>query len=270
MYTYTYSPAEAVRAGVLICPSLHAEFSRNYRREVVLARRLAACGFAVERFHYLGTGDSDGDEREATFDSMREDALEALDHLRGWCGVSDVAVFGTRWGGLIAASLTTSVPDISLAMWEPLLDASALFREAFRTRLIHERKESAADFAGTDEIQRRLRSGESVDVVGHTLHPALYETSIGRTLRSELGDRIRSVLAVQIAPTKTIRPAISEVASSMRERGVPVDIESVEGSETWWLVDEQWTDEGRHRVSQELIDVTTTWLLDRAGAEGAS
>src|SRR3954447_25668070 len=64
--------------GVLLCGSLYQDLHLNYRPEVLLARALAARGFAVARFQYRGTGNSDDiDGGAVTWESMVADARAA-------------------------------------------------------------------------------------------------------------------------------------------------------------------------------------------------
>lgn len=54
---------------VVVCPPTLAAFPSNYGREVAAARALAARGYAVQRIHYRGTGNSDGDATEVAFEA---------------------------------------------------------------------------------------------------------------------------------------------------------------------------------------------------------
>ncbi len=65
-------------SGVLVCSSIQAEFAKNYRREVLLARALARQGRAVGRFHYRGTGNSDGDSLDPILAVVTVGGLAAL------------------------------------------------------------------------------------------------------------------------------------------------------------------------------------------------
>ncbi len=91
--------------GVLVCSPLHAEMQRNYRREVLLSRRLASAGAAVERFHYRGTGNSAGEPGRLALDTMIEDGIAAVHHLQQRVGGVPLVVLGTRVGGLVAAAV---------------------------------------------------------------------------------------------------------------------------------------------------------------------
>lgn len=267
IYTFSYEPATAPRAAVLICPALHAEFTRSYRREVLLARRLAGDGFAVERFHYRGTGNSDGDGEDVRVSTMRDDAAQSLEHLQAWSGIDAPVLVGTRWGALVAAAAASTHPSASLVLWEPLLDASRFFRDAFRTKLVNDRKSGIEDPETGEVLGGRLLAGESVDLIGHTIHSALYQSSVGRTLEGELGSTPRSMLIIQIATSTSIRPDLASRAGAWRAAGFRVDIETVEGAETWWLVDERWTDEGRQALTGRLIDLTSAWVGAAAASE---
>jgi len=264
VFSCVYLPPSRPRGAVLICPALHSEFTRNYRREVLLARRLAEEGFAVERFHYRGTGNSDGDGWELSFETMREDAANCLEHLLAESGLRTPYLVGTRWGALVAASVASAHPEAPVVMWEPLLDASRFFRDAFRTRLIFERKSGVERPSTGDELAQRLREGEAIDIVGHTLEGALYVSSADRTLEQELGVADRSMLLLQIGPSGTVRREYSEQSDRWRTAGLSVDVEIVKGDETWWLVDERWHDEGGRPMTKELIERTTRWFLARS------
>ena len=59
VFACLHLPSKPARRMVLLCSSVAAEWKFNYRREVLLARRLATLGVAAVRLHYLGTGHSD-------------------------------------------------------------------------------------------------------------------------------------------------------------------------------------------------------------------
>src|SRR5688500_12781422 len=96
LFSCRHVSLEHPRAGLLICSPISADFMANYQREVLLARMLAKRGFAVQRFHYRGTGNSDGDPAEVTFGRLCEDAVQAKDELARATGVSTIALLGTR------------------------------------------------------------------------------------------------------------------------------------------------------------------------------
>ena len=97
--TFTHPPARPSGAGVVICSPIGAEHVQNQPRELELARALAARGLLVRRFHFRGTGDSDG--QGLTFDSMSEDSAAAARQLLDSGEVSRVAFVGTRLAAML-------------------------------------------------------------------------------------------------------------------------------------------------------------------------
>lgn len=262
LFTCLYLPESTPRGAVLICASMHAEFTRNYRREVLVARRLVQEGFAVVRFHYRGTGNSDGEGREVTYETMRDDASASLEYLRAESGIDAPFLIGTRWGALVAGSIAASHPALALVLWEPLLEAARFFRDAFRTKMVAELKLGVGKPATGKELAQRL-AGETVDVLGHSMELGFHESSKDRTLAEELGPTPRSMLLLQIGPSSTVRPDLARQAGRWRASGFRVDILTVEGDETWWLGDERWHDEGRRPMTRQLVESTTAWIVAR-------
>jgi exosortase A-associated hydrolase 1 len=75
----------------------------SHRQFVLLARRLAAAGFAVMRFDYRGMGDSSG-ERQA-FDAVHNDIEVAIDTLQRTCPTVQRVVLWGLCDGASAALL---------------------------------------------------------------------------------------------------------------------------------------------------------------------
>jgi alpha/beta superfamily hydrolase len=267
MFTVLHIPATPPRAAVLICSPLHGEFMRNYRREVLLARRLASLGFTVERFHYRYSGNSDGDDVDLTYESMTEDAVDCIEHLKAETGSSDLFVVGTRWGGLIAASGAARCPGAGAVLWAPLVDAAGFFKEAFRSRLVAEHKDAAARPVSRDELEARLRDGQSVEGAAHSLEARLFQTSAGRSLEGELGTTQRSVLLMPIGSTATLRPDLAALADRWRDGGLEVEARVVRGEESWWLINDRWHNESTRPMTRELIKHTAAWLLARTNPQ---
>lgn len=269
MFGCTYAPPERPIGGLLVCTSLHAEMEKNYRSEVLVARSLAARGVAVQRFHYRGTGHSDGDERVMRFEGLCGDASEALQHLRSGVGEGAVAILGTRFGALVAGAVAARVGEAPLILWEPELDARHYFREGFRARLLRALREDDPTRSRSDRLEDVLRRDGQVEILGYPVHVPLYESSIGRRLDEELGDGRGAVLVVQISRGVEVRQGYRLLAESLQARGVTVEMATVRGEEDWWFVPKRWQPELDRRADQELIDLTTDWTVRRlAGGTG--
>ena len=88
----------------------------SHRQFVLLARDLAAAGFAVFRFDYRGMGDSDGDAR--SFEQIDADIRSAIDGLQeALPGIREIAIWGLCDGasaGLLYAGRDSRVTRLIL------------------------------------------------------------------------------------------------------------------------------------------------------------
>ena len=260
MFAVLYTPAAAPIAGMVICPPLQSEFLVNYRREVLLARMLAARGFAVARFHYRGTGHSYGEDRNVTFGSMRRDAMEVASWLRVHRSVDVVAMLGTRLSALTAAAVASDRAE-PIVLWEPIVEGDEYFREVFRFARMSGLARGA-DRAPLDEVN----VAGSTDVVGFRIDRALVDSFRDRHLAALLGDGSPSVLLVQMDLTQRLRQEFAAFVDVQTRGGSEVDVLSVKGKEAWWFPGTQshGSAQARNRVT---VEATCDWLFRHVPAE---
>lgn len=251
------------RAGVVICSSLFGEFLSNYyRREVLLAAALGGQGLAVQRFHYRGTGNSDGRAEEVTFDAMVDDARAAAARLRQEEGVTDVAYLGTRFGAMVAAAAADELAGAPLVLWAPVSDGERYFREAFRARMIRELKEGRVERPSTATMLDDLEQDGSVDVLGHAIHRTLFHSANRRSLAASLTTGPRPVLLIQIGKSSQLQGDYAELVGPWRGAGWPVETRVVIEDEAWWFVGEEWKAEEQRAGTAALVAQTHEWLVD--------
>jgi pimeloyl-ACP methyl ester carboxylesterase len=253
--------------GVVICPTLLAESIRNYRREVLLARELAARGFAVQRFHYQGSGNSDGNGADVTIETMLSNALAARERLIAMTGSVRVAFMGTRWGALIAGMAAARCQRAPLILWEPVVDPAGYFREAFRSQLVYDLKKRSSASPSTDALVRELHRSGSVDILGWSLHEALYESAIGRSLELELGDAPRAILLMQIGRRVALRNEYALLVDRWRQRGFSVQTHMVQEQPDWWFSGEYWVPDETRESTKTLTRATVNWMIQMSRAE---
>lgn len=254
-------------AAVVVCPTLLAESVRNYRREVLLARKLAARGFVVQRFHYQGTGNSDGDPADATIGTMLSNALAARERLIAMTGVDRVVFMGTRWGALIAGMAAARCERSPLILWEPVVDPANYFREAFRSQLVFDLKMRKSASPSADALVRELHRSGSVDILGWSLHEALYDSAAGRTLEVELGDDPRAILLIQIGRHRALRDEYAALVDRWMQRGFSLQAHAVQEQPDWWFSgDHYWVPDETRASTEVLARVTVEWMtqMDKA------
>ncbi len=153
-----YHPATAARGVVVLCPPTGDETPAALRGLRLLARRLAAAGFASLRFDWFATGDSEGAGEEVTWDHWLEDVALAMAHARSLSGASSVTFLGVRMGGALATLAAEACGGVfSLLLWEPVTEGRTFVdQKLYEHRLMLEDEErerpGAAAFGGPDEL----------------------------------------------------------------------------------------------------------------------
>lgn len=254
LYGCLHLPTQPVIAGVVICCSLEAEVLSNYRSEVLLARALAHRGVAVQRFHYRGSGHSEGPPSELTLASMVDDAREAINHLVDETSVGTVGFFGARFGAIVAASVGKAVGTAPLVLWEPILDFGRYMREVVRYQQAHEtqigRKAQAIDLGMAMQHDHRYNS------LGYDIGEALYLSALGSGLEDALADEPTDILLVQMGRGSELRPPYADPVRRMRARGHRVEIECFTGLPAWWLLRQPPKD------IELLVDRSAQWMAN--------
>lgn len=259
VFVSDHLPADAAQVGLVVCPPVASEFEKNYRRETLLAWALAARGVAVGRFHYVGTGHSDGEPTAASLGSMVDDAIAATERFVTRTAVRRLAFLGTRVGALVAAAVARRYPGAPLALWEPVLTGREYLREVFRAAFMGQLSRGADTPPSQELVVSRLREQGWIDVLGYTVGWPLYESVLPASLEAELPPDPRAVLIIQLGPTQRLRPPVRGLAEALRGRGFEVDTRVIDEVEAWWFGEER-------RGKAALTEATAGWVVDRLGA----
>lgn len=258
LFGVTHRPADA-SVGVVVCSPIHAELLRNYRREVDLARSLARSGYAVQRFHYRGSGSSDGEPGSVTFESLADDVAAAAEVLVATTGVECLVYVGTRLGAVAAAVAARSTGAAGFAAWEPVLNGDRYFREIFRGHLVSGLKKT---HNGQErKPQQEMSELGSVDVLGYPIDRPLYESVRARRLMDDLAVASPHILLLRIGGSKNLAGEQETLVGRWRDTGATVQTYLLPGGEPWWfgLAPEMASEDPTR--GETLVEVTTEWLL---------
>jgi hypothetical protein len=268
IFGFRHTPLVKPRGAVVICSGLLADFRKNYRREVLLGRLLARDGWAVQRFHYRGSGHSDGDTHDVTLDQLTDDALYSARRVEGALDVETKVFVGTRLGAWVAARAATHVAGAALSLWDPTIDPNAYLREAFRARLLRDLRENKVSPSATPAaLQEELRRTGQVDVLGHTIYWPLFAGLVGRSLDDLLPPGRRCQL-VQIGSRDRVRRELATFVASGQRRGLALDLVIAGEEGSWWLS----TADGDAAIRDNEADVvqaTRSWIDALGSAEAA-
>ena len=255
-YVCLHKPAGVARGLVVLCSSIGAEWKYNYRREVLLARLLAAGGMAAVRFHYLGTGNSD--DGTADFGQMVNDARLVEQWAAETTGVPPTAYFGAKFGAFVAAAAGGSAP---LAAWSAPRTGTAYFRELFRVAHAGLLTAGGTETGGDAGPQADLAIGRSADVVGYNLPSALYDSAVGLSFLAELGSPPRPVRLVDVGTAQQDEQRLDEHAVELADHGFEVSTARFAGDGSWSLNHADWVAEESREPVRELLADTASWLL---------
>ncbi len=176
LFGVLHRSARLARLGLIFCQPYGEEITNSYARFARWAKHLAEQGMAVMRFHYRGTGESDGASWEFDFEAACADTKTAVAHLQELVPGAPICLFGYRFGATVAAQVAAQVKPDFLLLWAPVLNLSAYLRELLRLRLTKElirQGDGQVEITRSEMIQR-LEAGECVDVLGYELSPSFY------------------------------------------------------------------------------------------------
>ena len=126
-----HPPQGAARSqGVVLCQPIGHEYGRTHRAFRNLAQQLARAGFAVMRFDYSGSGDSQGESGDARLADWIFDLSAAIDELKRRGRVTHVTLVGLRLGAAIAALTAADRRDVGgMVLWDPVISGSVYLQQ---------------------------------------------------------------------------------------------------------------------------------------------
>ncbi|MEY2450087.1 MAG: uncharacterized protein QOH79_3563 [Acidimicrobiaceae bacterium] len=235
--------------GTLVCSPMGNDFVRVYRHELRLGHALAARGWSTLRFHYRGTGNSDGVEADVDYDSLVGDVLAAGGAVQEHAGVGVDLLVGTRLSGLVAAAASGPLRASRLVLVDPPLDGRSYFREAWRA----EKVQTITTDAASSDPAGELRDAGQTMVFGITVHRRLHDSVVHRRLEDEVtGERLQ-ILWVQLVEHDTTKRE-AEILDAWAAAGHDVTVVRLPRPQAWWT-----PPEGRESIGEALSDTIATW-----------
>jgi exosortase A-associated hydrolase 2 len=227
----------AERAAIFL-PPFAEEMNKSRRMVTLAAQALARAGVASLIVDLHGTGDSAGEFSEARWETWRTDVAAAGAWLRER-GHRRVIFVGLRLGALLALDASRAFPDLDhIVLWQPVLAGDAMLTQFLRTDVAAQMLAQADTRSSTEALRKRLQSGETVEVAGYALAPALVAAIEALRLESIAFDRTPiDWLEVVPEPGRGAAPAWERVRQSWAARGLEVRHRCVVGPPFWSSVE---------------------------------
>jgi exosortase A-associated hydrolase 2 len=210
LFGMLHTPAGTPRLGFVTCHPFAEEKLWSHRVFVSTARALAQAGHAVLRFDFTGAGDSAGDTSQASLDFYLQDLTAAIGELeRRVPGLERIGLIGLRLGASVAALLAERAAEderlarlraAPLILWDPVVDGEAHFQELLRINLSTQLAVYGKVRETRDQLQERIRAGETVNVDGYEIGKPLFEScALPKLLTAEPKRHAGPALVVQVA-----------------------------------------------------------------------
>lgn len=236
------SPAPTgARGQILLLPPFGEEMNKSRRMIALGARAFAAAGFEVLTMDLLGCGDSSGDFGDASWAAWQDDVrlgaawldqrAQALDERK-----PPLWLWGLRAGALLAPAAYVDSLDffrpVNLLLWQPVTAGKVQLQQFMRLRV-------AADLIGgqakgaMQAMRDQLARGESVEIAGYALSPALAEGLEAAQLKPS--PRIARVAWMELSPREdaSLTPAAEMAVSAWRAQGAQVRAAVSQGPSFW-------------------------------------
>jgi exosortase A-associated hydrolase 2 len=227
---------ETPRAAFVYIHPFAEEMNKARRMAALQSRAFAKAGIAVLQIDLFGCGDSSGDFSEACWETWKDDVRAAAQWLENRTG-KPVGLWGLRLGALLAldAAASADIPFEELILWQPVTNGETFLTQFLRMRLAGEMLASGGEKSGgTQELRAKMAAGESLEVAGYELAPAL-AASIDGMNAAKMPITATPVHWFElVADTdRPMPPAAARVASAWEERGVQLHRHLVTGTPFW-------------------------------------
>jgi len=240
-FAILHYPATAPRGLVVYAHPLGEEMNKSRRMVAMQARALAAAGYAVLLPDLLGCGDSPGDLADATWDGWVNELCAAVHWLRaqaatGADAAPPVTLWGLRSGALLAAAAAARLGSVPrLLLWQPAVQGRTVLQQWLRLQLAGGLMggPDAPTRSNTDALRQRLLDGQTLDIAGYRMPPALALGLDAARLQPAQG--VRAVHAIEVSAREDARmmPATESSLALWQAAGCAVHADVVSGPAFW-------------------------------------
>lgn len=157
--------------------------NKSRRMAAVQARAFADAGFAVLQVDLHGCGDSSGDFVDARWETWKRDVAVAADWLTANVS-APLHLWGLRLGGTLGLECWLDAPGrfASAILWQPVLQGESFMTQFLRLAVAGHLVRPSEKALSTEDLRRRLREGDAVEVAGYELAPELVHAIDARRL----------------------------------------------------------------------------------------
>jgi len=195
LFAMYYTPITSNRSKcILHIPAFAEEMNKSRHMVAMQAQAWADQGYAVLILDLWGTGDSQGDFSEATWDIWLSNIVTAVEWLQEKQYLS-ISLWGLRSGILLALEyIQKHSPKIDkLICWQPMLNGELFIMQFLRLRIAASMMNKNQPQEKTSDLKQQLLNGQNVEVAGYLLNPELVIPMISVQAKSIGINNVKSI-----------------------------------------------------------------------------
>lgn len=160
---------------ILHVPAFAEEMNKSRRMVASQSRAMAKLGFTVLVLDLFGTGDSQGEFSEATWEIWLQNIADAILWLKQH-NYHSITLWGLRTGALLAMSFIDQHPGLvdGLLAWQPVLNGDLFANQFLRLRIAAGMMNKNQSLESTGDLKKILFDGQALEVAGYMLNPNLF------------------------------------------------------------------------------------------------
>ncbi|MBL4584179.1 MAG: hydrolase 2, exosortase A system-associated [Pseudomonadales bacterium] len=253
-----YQPAMGTIKGTfLYIPPFAEEMNRCRATVSRQTREFAKIGYSTLVLDLFGTGDSEGELSDASWNIWQNDIEIAVSWLEEKTHLP-VSIWGFRLGALLAADFANRSPKRvnKLLFWQPVLEGKLFLTQYLRFRVAFLMDRNMPPET-TKEIREQLVSGDIVEVAGYPLSGALTNGMDGNKISSytQLTNQNISWFERVADAEKPLSPPSVRLIKQLQDLGCKVNAQKFSDPQVWQLHDKDET--------PNLIAATTQLFRDQ-------
>jgi exosortase A-associated hydrolase 2 len=236
LFSLCHMTVDQPRACLLYVPPFGEELNRCRHVVAEQARRFAAEGIACLILDLYGTGDSEGETADASWEIWHGDVLSASRWISEELK-TPVLLWGLRLGGLLALDVAAANPGLyaGILLWQPVTNGQTYITQLLRQR-VAALASGSAEAETTSQLRQRLAAGESLDVGGYTLGSRLTADVDALKLSQIEGLRGSRIAWLEQSQTGAPSPAATKGAQQLIEQDNAVTLATFSSPPIWQLV----------------------------------
>jgi uncharacterized protein len=227
-----HEAAQAPRGLVVYAHPFAEEMNKARRMAALQSRAWATAGWSVLCLDLLGCGDSSGDFGDAGWDDWVEDLLAAVAWMRAR-HAAPLTLWGLRAGCLLASEAARRLAEpVDCVFWQAPASGKLLLQQFLRLKVATQMGSNATPGL-MQQLRTQLAEGQSLDVAGYRLSPALAAGLEAARLDPPAAAARLAWLEVTSRDDGALLPASQPLLDRWQAAGAAVQSKAVQGPAFW-------------------------------------